>query len=378
MLEQPGGSYEYNGAHRTFPDIRLIWWAGGNPFHHHQDLNRLRRAWQKPDTVIVNDIFWTATARHADIVLPVANSQERNDFGGGTQDNALIPMPRVVEPPDGVRTEFEIYCELEKLLDLERRFSLGLDERQWRERMWNEMRETASSRGQQLPSLDQFMGGGIVEFDDPAPVAVFLEDFRQDPGRYPLPTPSGRIEIASDTIAGFGYDDCPGHPTWLEPREWLGNATRAHPLHLISGQPETRLHGQYDAGAFSRERKIRGREPILINSTDAARRQITDGDIVQVANDRGQCLAGAIVTDDVKPGVVFLWTGATYDPDLDHPRHLDRHGNPNVLTQDRRTSRLSQGPAAQSTLVQVTKFVGDAPVVHAFDPPLAGVSTNDR
>ena len=108
MLEHPGETYEYNGESRTFPDARLIWWAGGNPFHHHQDLNRLRRAWQKPDTVIVNDIFWTATARHADIVLPVASAQERDDFGGGTQDNALIPMPRIIDPPADVRTEFDI------------------------------------------------------------------------------------------------------------------------------------------------------------------------------------------------------------------------------------------------------------------------------
>ncbi|MGI9525420.1 MAG: molybdopterin-dependent oxidoreductase [Hyphomicrobiaceae bacterium] len=372
MLERPGGSYEYNGAHRAFPDIRLIWWAGGNPFHHHQDLNRLRRAWQKPDTVIVNEIFWTATARHADIVLPIASSQERDDFGGGTQDNALIPMPHVIDPPDDVRTEFDIFCELEKRLSLNQRFSMGMDDCQWREWLWETMREMASSRGQQLPDLERFMSGGVFEFDDPAPFSVFLEDFRRDPEGNPLPTPSERIEIASEVIAGFGYDDCPGHPTWLEPREWLGNATDRHPLHLISGQPETRLHGQYDAGTFSRERKVQDREPILINSIDAGHRQIANGDIVLVSNERGQCLAGAIVTDDVRPGVVFLWTGATFDPDLDHPHHLDRHGNPNVLTQDRRTSRLSQGPAAQSVLVQITKFVGEPPAVRAFNPPIEG------
>ena len=375
MLEHPGGTYAYNGENRTFPDIRLIWWAGGNPFHHHQDLNRLRQAWQKPETVIVNDIFWTATARHADIVLPVASSQERDDFGGGTQDNALIPMPRATLPPAEVRTEFDIYCELESRLGLDDRFSNGLDERQWRERFWEEMRETASSHGKQLPDLEQFMAGDVIEFDDPTPAAVFLEGFRNDPKANPLPTPSGLIEIASDVIAGFEYDDCPGHPVWLEPREWLGNATDTHPLHLISGQPETRLHGQYDAGAFSRERKVQDREPILINTIDAAQRQIDNGDVVLVANGRGQCLAGAVVTEDVRPGVVFLWTGATFDPDLDHPHHLERHGNPNVLTQDLRTSRLSQGPAAQSALVQVTKFVGDLPAVRAFVAPITNSPT---
>ena len=60
MLLNPGGRYEYNGQTLAYPDIRLIYWAGGNPFHHHQDLNRLRVAWAKPETIIINEPFWTA------------------------------------------------------------------------------------------------------------------------------------------------------------------------------------------------------------------------------------------------------------------------------------------------------------------------------
>ena len=44
MLLNPGSTYRYNGETRTYPDIRLVYWAGGNPFHHHQDINRLRKA----------------------------------------------------------------------------------------------------------------------------------------------------------------------------------------------------------------------------------------------------------------------------------------------------------------------------------------------
>ncbi|MEK9707590.1 MAG: molybdopterin-dependent oxidoreductase, partial [Alphaproteobacteria bacterium] len=63
MLLHPGAAYEFNGETRTYPDIRLVYWSGGNPFHHHQDLNRLVRAWRRPDTVIVNEPWWTATAK---------------------------------------------------------------------------------------------------------------------------------------------------------------------------------------------------------------------------------------------------------------------------------------------------------------------------
>ena len=55
MLEYPGADFAYNGKTYQYPNIKIIYWAGGNPFHHHQDLRRLRRVWQKPDTVIVND-----------------------------------------------------------------------------------------------------------------------------------------------------------------------------------------------------------------------------------------------------------------------------------------------------------------------------------
>jgi biotin/methionine sulfoxide reductase len=44
LLLQPGEQFTYRGDTRTYPDIRLVYWAGGNPFHHHQDLNRLQRA----------------------------------------------------------------------------------------------------------------------------------------------------------------------------------------------------------------------------------------------------------------------------------------------------------------------------------------------
>ncbi len=372
MLLNPGGAYDYNGQRRVFPDIRLVWWAGGNPFHHHQDLNRLRQAFQRPESVIVNEIAWTATARHADIVLPVAAPQERSDFGAGTQDNALVPMPQALPPPGEARSEFEIYSELERRLSLGTRFSRRLSAEEWQEEIWAEMREQAKAGGVALPDWQSFLEGDILQLDDPAPEAVYLAAFRADPEAHPLATPSGRIELASEVIAGFGYNDCPGHPTWLPPRGWSSEVQQGYPLHLLSGQPETRLHSQYDNGAFSRSRKVQDREPILINAQDAAERGIADGDVVLVFNERGRCLAGAVVTEDIRPGVLFLWTGAWYDPDFSDNQHMDRHGNPNVLTHDLRTSRLSQGPAAHSAFVEVRRFDGEPPRVEAFDPPLAG------
>ena len=108
-----------------------------------------------------------------------------------------------------------------------------------------------------------------------------------------------------------------------------------------------------------------------INRADAAARGIRDGDVVRVFNDRGAILAGAVVTDDIRRGVIQISTGAWYDPvEPGVIGSLDKHGNPNVLTLDKGTSQLAQGPSAQTTLVQVEKFIGDPPPVSAFETPI--------
>lgn len=369
MLLNPGNPYDYNGRRYVFPDIRMVWWAGGNPFHHHQDLNRLRAAFRRPETVIVNEINWTATARHADIVLPVAAPEERRDFVCGQQDNVLIPSPELVAPPEQARTEFDIYRDLSRRLGVEAAFTADLGEEDWLRHLWLMTRQTAHEHGIELPEWDTFIDGDIVVLPDPAPDRVFLSEFRADPENRPLPTPSGRIEIASATIAGFGYDDCPGHPVWLPPRGPAADDDHEFPLALVSGQPATRLHSQHDNGAHSMAHKVQGREPVLIHPDDAASRSICDGDIVEIFNSHGRCLAGACVTDDIAAGTIFLWTGAWYDPDDGHPQSRDRHGNPNVLTHDLRTSSLSQGPASHSAFVEIVRLAEPAPDVLAHQPP---------
>jgi len=371
MLLNPGSAYSYKGQERHFPDARMVWWAGGNPFHHHQDLNRLRDAFSRPETVVINEISWTATARHADIVLPVAAPQERTDFGAGQSDDVLVPMPAHAPPAYEARLEYDIYADLAARPGDPEAFTKGRDAEGWTRRPWRDTQETAEKHGLSLPDWDTFIEGDMVELPDPSPDQVFLADFRADPDGNPLPTPSGRIELFCAKIDSFGLADCPGQATWFPPRDGADEG----PLALISGQPGTRLHSQQDDGAYSRSMKIKGREPVLIHPSDAVARGITDGTIVELFNSRGRCLAGARVTDEVREGCVFLWTGAWYDPDFDslsgEGTPLDRHGNPNVLTHDLRTSSLSQSPAAHSARVDVRLWPEDAPApaVRAFEPP---------
>jgi biotin/methionine sulfoxide reductase len=185
------------------------------------------------------------------------------------------------------------------------------------------------------------------------PNRTLFAPFRENPDAAPLGTPSGRIEIFSETIAGFGYDDCPGHPVWLPPTEWLGKATPEAPLHLVSPQPGDKLHSQLES-ALADHPGARP-ETLVMHPQDASARGIASGDLVRVFNARGACRARALVSDRILPGVVCLPTGAWFG---DPGQNIDPHGNPNVLTKDVGTSRLGQGCSAHTALVEVAPHEG--------------------
>ena len=369
MLLNPGAEYDYNGRRLHYPEVRLIYWVGGNPFHHHQDLARLRTAFARPDTIVVHDSFWTATARHADIVLPSTMTIERDDFGAGPNDPMFFPMPALTRPHGQARDDYAIFTELAERLGVGKEFTQGRTAGQWLRHLYEQWRTQLSGQGVVVPEFDEFWTGDGIELPSAEPDQVMFADFRADPDRHPLITPTGRIEIFSDTIAGYGYADCPGHPVWLEPQEWLGSrAAQRFPLQLVANQPRTKLHSQLDVGAYSQSTKIAGREPVRLHPDDASARGLRDGDIVRIFNDRGSCLAGLIVDNAVRPSVAQLSTGAWYDPDPADPSFC-RHGNPNVLTADRPTSTLSQACTGQLALVEIEPYLGSLPEVSVLRPP---------
>lgn len=368
MLLHPGREYDYNGRRLRFPDIRLVYWAGGNPFHHHQNIGRLRRALARPDTIVVHDPYWTAMAKHADIVVPSTTAYERDDYSGSRNDPMLMAMPALVEPYAQARDDYTTFAELARRFGVADQFTEGRTARQWLAHLYATW---SASVDFDAPSFDQFWADGQLRLPT-EPGLTLLADFRADPHTNRLNTPSGRIEIFSAEIDSFGYDDCLGHPAWFEPTEWLGGErARTYPLHLIANQPASRLHGQLDGGATSQKSKVQGREPIRIHPADAAARGLADGDVARVFNDRGACLAGVVIDDRLRPRVVQLSTGAWFDPlDPADPDSLCVHGNPNVLTDDIGTSALARGCTGAHVLVQLEKFTRHLPPVRAHEPPV--------
>jgi biotin/methionine sulfoxide reductase len=368
MLLHPGESFDYNGLRLTYPDTKLVYWAGGNPLHHHQNIPRLRRALGRVDTLVVHDPYWTAMAKHADIVVPSTTAYERDDYSGSGNDPLLMAMPKLTEPYAQSRDDYTTFAALADALGFGDQFTEGRTALQWLAHMYDKW---AAKLDFAVPTFEEFWRQGQLRLPTESGLTM-LADFRADPLTHRLNTPSGRIEIFSQDIDGFGYDDCAGHPMWFEPSEWLGGQRAArYPLHLIANQPATRLHSQLDIGAVSCKSKVQGREPIRMHPHDAGARGLVAGDVVRVFNDRGACLAGLVVDDRLRRDVVQLSTGAWFDPaDPTDPDAMCVHGNPNVLTDDSGTSSLAHGSSGANVLVQVEKFTGPLPALRAHQPPV--------
>ncbi|ANR79287.1 trimethylamine N-oxide reductase I catalytic subunit [Kosakonia sacchari] len=373
-LENPGAPYQHNGMDRHFPDIRFVWWAGGANFTHHQDTNRLIRAWQKPELVVISECFWTAAAKHADIVLPATTSFERNDLTmtGDYSNQHLVPMKRVVAPQYEARDDWEVFAELSERWEAggRERFTEGKNDLQWLETFYNIAAGRGASLQVTLPPFAEFwQANQLIEMPESEQHARFVRfaDFRRDPQANPLKTPSGKIEIFSERINSFGYADCPPHPMWLEPDEWHGNA-QPQQLQVLSAHPAHRLHSQLNYSRLRETYAVAGREPVTLHPADAKARGIVAGDVVRVWNQRGQVLAGAVVTDGIKPGVICIHEGAW--PDLDPAAGgICKNGAVNVLTKDLPSSRLGNGCAGNTALAWVEKYQGPALTLTAFDPP---------
>ena len=371
LLLHPGERFDFDGQSYEYPNTKIVYWAGGNPFHHHQDINRLIKAWEKPDTIISNEWCWNTLAKRSDIVLPCTTPLERYDIMMTPRDPYVVSMSKLVEPYGKAKNDFEIFAGIAKKMGVEEKFTEGRNQEEWQKWIYKETSERAAAANIKIPSYEKFREDKWFKISDPSEPTLMLKDFRENPIKNALTTPSGKIEIFSKTVAEFGYDDCPGHPVWIEPCEWLGQKNKKFNIHLISNQPKNKLHSQMDHGNYSKSFKINDREPVEINPIDAEDRGLKNGDIVKLFNDRGACLAGIKIEEKVMQGVAQISTGAWYDPQnpLEYGS-ICKHGNPNILTRDKGTSKLGQGPIAHSCLIEMEKYNEKPPEVTAHKPPV--------
>jgi biotin/methionine sulfoxide reductase len=292
---------------------------------------------------------------------------EREDIGTTPTDPLVVAMHRIAPPVGEARDDYDIFCDLARRLGRLEAFSEGRSTREWLAHLYGRMRDGLAGAGVEAPDFETFWEQGELLLPQAPDDGGMLRAFREDPQGKPLPTPSGRLQLSSPTVASFGYADCPGHPAWLAPTE---PPDAAYPLWLISNQPASKLHSQLDFGAHSLAQKRQGREVCTLHPQAAAARGIAEGDIVRVFNARGACLAAAALSEHMLPDVIQLPTGAWYDPvEGADGQVFCGHGNPNMLTRDIGTSSLAQGCSGQLTVAQVERWDGPLPPLRCHEPP---------
>ncbi|MHC6526939.1 trimethylamine-N-oxide reductase TorA [Vibrio proteolyticus] len=372
-LMEPGKKINHNGNSVTLPGFKMMVISGNNPWHHHQDRNKMKQAFRKLETVVTIDFNWTATCRFSDIVLPACTQWERNDIDsyGSYSGKGLIAMHRLVDPLFQSRTDFEIFTELTRRFGRHEEYTRGMDEMEWVRSLYNDCKKANDGKFE-MPEFEQFWQQSVLEFGE-GKTWVRHADFRNDPELNALGTPSGFIEITSRKIGRFGYQHCQEHPMWFEKTERShgGPGSERYPFWLQSCHPDKRLHSQMcESEAFRASYAVQGREPVYINPDDAKTKGIQDGDLVRVFNGRGQLLAGAVLSDSYPRGVIRIEEGAWYGPLNEKEGAICTYGDPNTLTLDIGSSELAQATSANTCIVDFEKFSGKVPPVTAFGGPI--------
>jgi len=341
------------GVDKLGTNIKMIYAVACNALiNQHANINRTAKILQDEKLVeflVVQDNFLTPTGRFADILLPACTQFETWGLTDGWKyGDEVILMPKIVDPPDETKSDYQICAEIAKRLGLYDAYTEGRSERDWIAWAIEYYRKT---RFPNIPALDEFEKSNIGVYSVPVtkPAVAFAE-FRKDPEMNPLPTPSGRIEIFSKRLHDMNKPDIiPAVPKYI--REWespFGPEAKKFPLQVIGHHYLATVHSTLDNVDWLREAWP---QRVFINPIDAEPRGIKNGDLVKVFNDRGATKVYCRVTKRIMPGVIAIPQGAWWSPD---EKGVDRRGSVNVLTSERWTP-LAFGNTQHTIMAQAEK-----------------------
>lgn len=324
-------------------DAKFAWFAGCNLMNQRGNTNKAAKALESLDFVVVNELFMTATARYADILLPVTSAAERSDLVRPWPSGDYYPfINQAIEPMYECKSDLVIVSEIAERMGFED-FNPHTDD-EWLKLFVEHNPEMKHH----IKDYDKFKKDAIHVVDMPEPVVAFRDQI-EDPENNPFKTPSGKIEIYSQKVADIGRPDIlPPIPKYLStPEDQFDPLAEKYPLQLLTPHAKNRVHSGMHLVPWLREV-----EPhrAWINSIDADARGIKTGDKVHIFNDRGKVAIEAWVTERIVPGVVSIFQGAWYMPDEDG---IDQGGCANTLTND----EYSPGGAAvlNTSLVEINK-----------------------
>lgn len=339
------------GMDRLDSNIKMIFNLAGNTLiNQHSDINdtiRILEDHRKCEFIICSDIFMTPSAKYSDIILPATSVFEGNNIvnpwiGG----NYILKNNQVIKPLFDCRFEWEWLKDVAKGLGLYEEFIDGKPNlEQWLEENYNVLREKETG----LPDYQTFSKLGGWQYKDPICSVAFEQEIA-DPEHHPFATPSGKIEIFSKRLYDFHqWDDIPAIPKYVPcPEGPEDDLKEKYPLQLIGWHTRRRCHSIHDNNEWQDEIEMPG---LWIHPEDAKERNIKQGELVKIWNDRGAVKIPAIVTKRIRKGVVAMSQGGWYTP---NEAGEDVRGSINVLTSAEHRTPLAKGNPQHTNLVEVS------------------------
>ena len=347
------------GADKLSSSIKFIWnYAGNTLTNQHSDINLTHDILKDEslcEFIVTSEVFMTDSAKYSDIIIPDLTLQEQYSLSAnGYADNmeAIIYGSPVYDPQFERRGIYEVCTDIADKLGVKDEFTDGGKTREdWLRQILDESRETYP----ELPDWDTGMAQGVWKRTPEATVS--LQAFVEDPEANPLPTPSGKIEIYSETLAGFAEtweladDEVVSPIPEFDPGfESYVSLTDEYPLLLTGFHYKAHTHSSY---ANNEIIQTAAHHELWINPVDAQERGIADGDEVRVFNDRGELRIVAKVTPRIIPGTVAMPQGMWHDADMNGDR-IDHGGCINTVT-IYRPSPLAKANPQHSNICQVAK-----------------------
>ncbi|RDI45882.1 molybdopterin oxidoreductase family protein [Falsibacillus pallidus] len=266
--------------------VKSLYVYGSNPAVVAPELNKVRKGLLREDLfTVVHDLFLTETAKYADIVLPATSSFENTDFYTSYWHHYIQIQQPVIEAYGESKSNTEVFRLLAEGMGFEESELKASDE----EMIQDALNEPINSYMEDI-SLEKLRDHQYLKSNNKP---LF-------PGN--LPTPSGKIELYSETMKKDGYEPLPTYIPLVEEN---------HPFLFVPGPNHNFLNSTFS----NNEKHIElEKEPsVHLNKKDADALGIQHGEMVKLWNDRGECHLKANVGENVLPGVVVsqgLWADA--------------------------------------------------------------------
>jgi trimethylamine-N-oxide reductase (cytochrome c) len=287
----------------------------------------------------------------------------------GTQITNIALAEQAIEPIGESKSDFEVVVEVAKQFDMEETMTEGETIEDMQKAIFGYMGIDKLDKWEDFVERKYYLYHTADDWEEDIPG---LRRFHDDPEKHKLPTPSGKLEFYSEKLAThFPQDQERGPlPKWIERSEshderMSSERARMFPLLLQSNHGRWRVHAQCDDITWTREAptcKVMGSdgykyEPCWLHPSEAEKRGIQNGDIIKVFNERGIVLAGAYVTERLRPGVAYVDHGARHDPIK--TGEIERGGAINTITPEEITSENCVGQIGGGYLVEVAKVTAE-------------------